>query len=103
MGSPTQRSKKLLEKEGYLVGITEKWNAHARIRQDLFGFIDMIAVKENEVLGVQTTSYSNLSARVTKILLSECYPIVKASGIRIVAHGWKKNKSKRWEVKIKEL
>jgi hypothetical protein len=27
----------------YTVAITEKWNLHARIRQNLFGFIDLAA------------------------------------------------------------
>src|ERR1700751_4932922 len=59
-GSPTQRSKAYLENAGYLVAITERWNPHAKVRQDMFGFIDMLAVKEGEILGVQTTSRSNM-------------------------------------------
>ena len=44
--SPTQRTlKRLREKEEYpLVTIVERWNAFAKIRQDLFGIIDILAI-----------------------------------------------------------
>ena len=64
--SPTQLSLKKLRQEGYTVAIVEHWNAFARIRQDLFGFIDLLALKDKEVLAVQTTSASNMSARAKK-------------------------------------
>ena len=65
--SPTQLSLKKLRDEGYLVAITERWNAFAKIRQDMFGFIDLLAIKDGEILAVQTTSASNMSARANKI------------------------------------
>jgi hypothetical protein len=101
--SPTQLSKRQLEKEGYLVEITEHWNSFARKRKDLFDFIDLLAIKDKEILGVQTTSASNITARVKKILSNENYSIVISSGIKVIVHGWKKNKSNRWELKTKEL
>lgn len=101
--TPTQLSKRQLEKEGYLVEITERWNAFARKRKDLFDFIDLLAIKEGEILGVQTTSASNINARINKIRENENYKPVLASGIKVIVHGWKKNKSNRWEVKTKEL
>ena len=64
--SPTQLSIKYLKDQGYTVAIVEHWNAFARIRQDLFGFIDIIALKGNETLAVQTTTATNMSARVKK-------------------------------------
>ncbi len=98
MSSPTQRSKKLLEDQGYLVAVVEKWNPHAKIRQDLFGFVDLIAIRENETLGVQTTSYSNVSARINKIAEHENVGMVRKAGWRIVVHGWHKPKN-RWVVR----
>lgn len=68
MASPTSKAKQWLEKCGYVVGITEHWNHFAKIRQDLFGFCDLIAIREGcPILFVQVTSYSNISARVKKI------------------------------------
>ncbi len=98
MSSPTQRSKNLLEDQGYLVAVVEKWNAHAKIRQDLFGFVDLIAIREGETLGVQTTSYSNVSARINKIAEHENVGMVRKAGWRIVVHGWHKVKN-RWVVR----
>jgi hypothetical protein len=45
--SPTQRTIKALKDMGRLCGIVERFNAHVGphgIRQDLFGFIDIIAI-----------------------------------------------------------
>lgn len=109
MGSPTQRSLKWLRDKGYKVAITEHWNQWAKVRQDLFGFVDLLAVTEEgmgsmaHTLAVQTTSYSNMSARITKIRDSEYYHVLKQCGWLIQVHGWKKNKSNRWEVKIENL
>lgn len=96
--SPTQLSKRELEKQGYLVEITERWNAFARKRKDLFDFIDLLAIKDGEILGVQTTSASNISARLKKITEHPNFSPVRASGIKVVVHGWKKEKN-RWKVK----
>jgi GMP synthase-like glutamine amidotransferase len=100
--SPTQLSLKRLREEGYLCEVVEKWNQFARIRQDLFGFIDIIAISEGQILGVQSTSYSNISARVAKITDHENLPMVRKAGIRIEVHGWRKVKN-RWEVKIVDM
>lgn len=102
-GSPTQRSKAYLENAGYLVAITERWNPHARVRQDMFGFVDMLAVKEGEVLAVQTTSRSNMSARARKIAEHENVAAVRKSGIRIEIHGWARDTKGRWSVKIQDV
>lgn len=103
MNSPTQRSLKHIRDAGYHAEVTEKWNPWAKIRQDLFGFIDIVAVGKKETVGIQTTSYSNMSARIKKILDSPVLPILQASGWKIVCHGWKKNKSNRWELHEKHL
>ena len=86
--SPTQLSLKKLRQEGYTVAIVEHWNAFARIRQDLFGFIDLLALKDKEVLAVQTTSASNMSARAKKIGEHENVGAVRKAGWTIHIHGW---------------
>jgi len=103
MSSPTQRSLKKLRDDGFLAEVTEHWNQYARIRKDLFGFIDIVAVKDKVTIGVQTTSYGNMGARVKKIQESENLAKLLAGGWRIIVHGWRKNKSNRWEVKEREL
>jgi hypothetical protein len=97
--SPTQRSLKLMRDQGYLCEITERWNPFAKIRQDLYGFVDILCIKEGKTVAVQTTSYSNVSARIKKIQGLETYPIVKSAGWEIVIHGWKKDKAGKWMVR----
>ena len=102
MSSPTQRSLEHLRKGGYLPAVVEKWNMHARIRQDLFGFIDVLAVKDGETLAVQATSDSNVSSRVAKIAseeLAEKVAAVRKAGWRIVVHGWRKAANGRWQLR----
>jgi hypothetical protein len=43
---------------GRLVGKTEHWNSFAFIRQDLFGFIDAIALGKKETVALQSTDMS---------------------------------------------
>ena len=96
MTSPTQRSLKHLRANGYRAAITEHWNQWARVRQDLFGIIDILAVKDGETVGVQTTSGSNVSARVQKIAESEVTPELRRAGWKIVVHGWRKDAKGKW-------
>ena len=100
--SPTQLSLKLMKERGYKCEITERWNPFARIRQDLYGFIDVLCLGDGEVVGVQTTSYSNMSARVKKIREHENFAAVNRAGIRILVQGWHK-KGARWEVREVEV
>lgn len=97
--SPTQRTLAEMRKRGYpLVQVTERWNAFARIRQDLFGIVDVLAVGE-DIVAVQTTSRSNMAARIAKIAESEATPHLRKAGIRILVHGWAKNRKGRWELR----
>jgi len=101
--SPTQRSLKLMRERGYLCEITERWNPFAKIRQDLFNFVDVLCIKDGETVAVQTTSYSNISARVKKISELDTAPIVKLAGWKIIVQGWRKDKSGKWVVREVEL
>ncbi len=89
--TPTARTKQWLQKQGWLVGITEKWNPHAKIRQDLFGFADLVAIPVDLDVGdefscsymgwseflvsppvfIQVTSGTNHAARRDKLLENE--------------------------------
>ena len=86
--SPTQRTLKHMREQGYLCWIVEHWNAFAKKRQDLYGFIDVLCVRDGETVAVQTTSYGNVSARVTKIAEHENVGMVRKAGWRILVHGW---------------
>lgn len=89
--TPTQLSLRHLRDQGWpLVEVVERWNPHARIRQDLFGIIDVLAVGPAGVLAVQTTSHSNVASRIRKIAEHPNVAAIRDAGIAIHVHGWKK-------------
>lgn len=96
--TPTQRTLAEMRKRGHMAAVVEKWNPHARIRQDLFGIIDVLCLGDSEVIGVQTTSASNLSARVRKIVDCDALPALRKAGVRLLVHGWKKASNGRWQL-----
>lgn len=104
MSSPTQRSKHYAESLGYTVAIVEKWNMHARIRQDLYGFGDLLCMKEGSVLIlIQATSTGNMSSRIKKINTLPAAWTWITTGNRLEVWGWsKKGKAgtrKKYELK----
>lgn len=96
--SPTQRSLKKLREEGWTVGITEHWNPYANIRQDLFGFIDLLAFRGEKIMAVQTTSGENVTHRIDKMATIPAALKWVFGGHMLVIHGWRKM-GKRGEVK----
>lgn len=94
--SPTQRTLAEMRKRGYLAEVVEKRIPRVFITRDLFGFIDVLCVGADGVVGVQCTSGSNLANRITKIAEHENVGLVRKAGIRILAHGWRKAANGRW-------
>jgi hypothetical protein len=64
--SPTARTLQFLRSAGITCQVVEKWNPHAKVRQDLFGCIDIIALINEKIVGIQVTSDSNHAARARK-------------------------------------
>jgi hypothetical protein len=96
-GSPTTRSLALVRQSGGIAAVVEKWNPHARIRQDLFGIIDIVAVCGGVTTGIQATSSGNVASRVKKLNASDALPWLRQAGWKIVVHGWSKNSKGRWQ------
>lgn len=94
--SPTELTlRELRKRPGVVPWRTEHWNSFARIRQDLFGFVDVLAVGgEHGTLGVQCTSDSNVAARVRKIKESPILPVLLEADWKIEVWGWKKKAGK---------
>lgn len=97
--TPTQRSLAYLRAQGWQVAVVERWNPHARIRQDLFGVLDLLAVRDGQTLGVQTTSGSNVAARARKIAEAEQVPALRKAGWLLHVHGWRKGANGRWALR----
>jgi len=74
--------------------VVERWNSFARIRQDLFNFIDIVCLGE-KIIGIQATSGSNHSRRREKILAEPKHKLWLEAGGKIVLASWSKYKVKR--------
>jgi hypothetical protein len=100
--TPTQRSLEYLRAEGYLCEVVEKWNSFTKTRKDLWGWCDILAIRENEILAVQVTA-AGVSSRIKKIMESNTLPFVRKAGIRIEVHGWRKNIKGRYVMRIEDM
>jgi hypothetical protein len=97
--TPTQRSLAHLREQGATVVVVERWNPFSRTRQDMFGIIDLVALLDGQTIGVQTTSLSNMSARVKKIAECEHLPALRKSGWRLLVHGWGPGSNGRYRLR----
>ena len=93
--TPTQRTLKKLRDDGWIAEVVERWVPGANIRKDLFGWIDIMALRDGQTLAVQCTSYSNMSARIKKIEESETIAEVRKAGWSVWVIGWRKVNN-RW-------
>lgn len=90
--SPAKRSLDLMRKRGYpLVQVVERWIPQIKRRKDLFEIIDIVCVGA-DIVGVQATSYDNVSNRVAKIEASAALPVLRKAGFRVLVHGWRKKR-----------
>jgi len=104
--SLTQKSLQKWKSEGWTCARVEHFNPYIGITQDLYGFIDILAMKEGEgFVGIQTTSRNHISTRINKMRsLSTPKTFLEAGG-RIVVEGWdkhrkdKQGKRELWRVK----
>jgi len=97
----TQRTLKYLKEQGYTCGMVEKWNPHVKIRQDLFGIIDIIAMQRGILIGVQSCAGSGHAAHRNKIYASPHYEIWRTCAPLWLISWTKKNN--RWQMRLEEL
>lgn len=102
MASPTQRTLAHCRKAQWTTQVVERWNPHARIRQDLFGCIDLL-VLHGGILGVQACAGSSHSARTKKALAEPRLKTWLLSGGRFEVWSWAKRgprkQVKRWTLR----
>ena len=99
---PTERTLQRLRRDGWRAAVVERWNPHAMKRHDLFGVVDVLAIRGGQTLAVQATSDSNVASRVTKIEDSEAIAEIREAGWSLQVWGWRKRKG-RWEPRIVEM
>lgn len=95
--SPTQRTLARLRGLGYKAAVVEHWNHYAKIRQDLFGCIDIVAVGHGRTLGVQACAAASISARAAKMRACIALPELTGAGWAMLVMGWRKPaKARSW-------
>jgi len=95
--SPTQRTLAWCKKQGRTSGMVEKWNSFMKIRQDLFGFIDIICIdKERGIIAVQSTGSAH-SAHIKKLTIERKEIVTEwlQSGAPLELISWRKVKKVR--------
>lgn len=95
--SPTSRTLQVFKREGTRAGVVERFIGPLNIRKDLFGIIDVIALGDEGVRGIQCCGTS-FSAHVKKILVDErenSIAWLMTPHTTLELWGWRKVKIKR--------
>lgn len=100
---PTQRTLAALRAAGYEVDISERYNHFSRKKNDLFGFIDLVAIRAGEILGVQATGNEHGATRMRKIEAEPRAGLWLRAGGRIEVWSWDlrgaRGKRKAWTLR----
>lgn len=101
--TPTARTLAECRRRGWIAQVVEKWNPHARIRQDLFGCIDVLAIAPSGLLGIQACAGASHAARRTKALAEPRLRAWLDAGARFEVWSWAKRgargKRKTWTLR----
>lgn len=109
-----QRTLEVLKAKGCLYQKTEVWNPFANRRQDLFGFIDILAVFPDSIqpVGIQVCDKGSRNKHIEKIKATDSYKRWLTVG-KIEIWSWhkvckrldngKKSKVKEWQYEITEV
>jgi len=83
-----------MRSEGYVSAVVEKYISQIKQRKDLYGFIDIVGIRPDRkgILGVQSTSGTNLSARYKKAIALPEFDLWIMNGNWVEFHGWRKIK-----------
>lgn len=107
--SPVQRTLKVLRSLGYVCAVCERWNPYGKVRQDLFGFIDIVCLQPDVlgVLAVQVTTHSNLANHRYKLASNKSIRMWLDAGNRVEIISWgkqgPKGKRKIWKMKRESI
>lgn len=95
-GTYNALTRRWMKRNGWDFDGAEKFSKYGMFARDLFNFIDFVALSSKDgIIGVQSTSSANHSARKKKILASHrAINWLKAGGL-IVVISWRKVES-RW-------
>jgi hypothetical protein len=104
--SPSSRTYERLRELGATYQKVEqfvKLPGGAGFRRDLFGCIDIVALMEGAIVGIQATDSSNHSKRVAKALQAPNLVTWLQHGGRFQVWSWGKSTSGKWVERIQEI
>ena len=97
--SPVERTRNVLKHYGISSWKAEFFNQFMKIRQDMFGFIDYVALYPDSICGLQICG-KDFAEHDRKILANKYAPKWIESGGTIELWAWRKLKG-GWDVKIR--
>ena len=107
MASPTQRVLARLKKHLWTAQVVEKWNAFAKPfgrRIDLFGLIDVLAIRPGTILGVQASSGSDVASHIKKAMAEPRLVEWLDAGGKFQIWAWRKlkgsGKRAQWKIRV---
>lgn len=107
MSSPTQRSLAECRGRTWIAQVVERWNQYARVRQDLFGVIDIVALTDDGILGIQACAGSSHAARMAKIKAEPRAQEWLRCGGKLEVWSWAKRgvrgKRKLWTLRVESI
>jgi hypothetical protein len=118
--TPTARTLAALRKAGIPAQVVERWVrfgsdptgglcGKSGVRKDLFGCIDVIALRDHRIVGIQCCAMSGRAAHLAKIAAEPLAETWRAAGGRLEVWAWRKVKLKRggkavrWQVEVTTL
>ena len=87
---PIERTLRWLRTLRYTAEVVERRLPHSFVTKDLFGCLDIVAIKEGQsgVLGLQVTSAAHLQDRVKKVEAEPRAKLWRDCGNRLWIVGW---------------
>lgn len=105
----TARTLARLRRDGALAAVVERWNPHARVRQDLFGFADVLAVVPGcpGVLAIQACAATDAARRRAKVRAAPAVRPWLEAGNRVEVWAWAKRgprgRRKTWQASVADI
>lgn len=106
---PNQRTMCLYRDLGYRVWMVEKFNAHTKQRIDLYNCIDVLAIRGDETVGLQSCGASGDAAAHVRKILSNPLAVewMEGANRKLIVVAWRKTgdrgKRKLWRARVIEL
>jgi hypothetical protein len=105
--TPSARTLAECRRRGWIAQVVEQTVPRTFVKRDLFSIIDIVAVGERSIIGIQATSGSNSAPRVTKILAEPRALRWLQAGARLEVWSWSKRgargKRKTWTLRVETV